>query len=279
MPDNINNLIKKTFESKTGERVHTIHQFDDVPNNSVYKVETGTGSYIFKIYAKRDWPEDGKLLFIDKKLKENQIPHAEIIVFDRDDVNFPDGYLIEHCLPGATADRLHLTVDETAATFVKLAKLMSRVHRINMPGYGYIGSGVAEWSSFSDFMRDSLHDNIIYLKKHRHISETEVEAIERELVKRLKKCDFIPSVLCHGDLSLKNILVCGDDITLIDWDDSYALCWIADIAYLTLWMKRTYGKDAEIYRQAFLDSYQTEYDKNLFYEAEGIISCTSKYQS
>jgi len=83
-----------------------IKKFENVENNTVYKIETDSKPYIFKIYSSKKWPEDGKLLFVNRKLKEHKIPHAEILAFSHGDINFPNGYLIEECLPGTTADRL-----------------------------------------------------------------------------------------------------------------------------------------------------------------------------
>ncbi len=267
----LNQKIIAVFESKTQEKVCSVHRYEDVPNNSVYRIETDAKPYIFKAYSSRGWPEDGKLPYVNKKLNEHNIPHAALCAFDRKDERFPNGYLIEECLPGTTADRLTLTRAENVALFEKLAELMSRVHRIKMSGYGYIGGGAAGWSSFSKFMGDSLGDNITFLRERGLLDNSEAESLESEIVTRLKICDSSPSVLCHGDLSLKNVLVSRDDITLIDWDDAYALCWAADIANLTLWMKRTYRSDAEIYRKAFLDRYQTDDDINLFYQTEDIL--------
>ncbi|NLY89495.1 MAG: hypothetical protein GX085_07760 [Firmicutes bacterium] len=67
-------LITKTFENSMGKEVHSIHKFDNVPNNQVFKIETDSQSYIFKIYAKRDWPENGKLPFVNQKLDDYLAP-------------------------------------------------------------------------------------------------------------------------------------------------------------------------------------------------------------
>jgi 5-methylthioribose kinase len=155
--------------------------------------------------------------------------------------------------------------------YEKLAALVSQVHKIQLSGYGYIGSGIAEWGKFSEFMCDSLEDNISVLKERQMINEREIKNIENEITKRLEKCDSCPPVLIHGDLSAKNVIIHEKNITLIDWDDSYALCWVADIAALTLKMKWQYGADGEIYREAFLSKYKTDYDKKLFYEVEDIL--------
>jgi thiamine kinase-like enzyme len=261
-------IIKETFESQIYKIVKSIHKFENVPNNQVFKIETESQPYIFKIYSS-GWPEDGKLPFVAHKLDEYKITHAKLLVFNRDDNNFPYGYLIEECLQGLTADRLMMSGDETMKLFKKLAVLVSQVHQIRLKNFGYTGSGVAMWTTFSEFIYDMFNDCTSNLRAHNLIGAAPLESIRQELHKRLMECDQFPSVLCHGDLSTKNILVQSDEIVLIDWDDSQSLCWMADIARLTFWMKLNYDEEtADTYRKAFLDQYETEYDKNIFYEME-----------
>jgi len=48
--------------------------------------------------------------------------------------------------------------------------------------------------------------------------------------KALKPCDALPATICHIDLAKKNIILDGDNLTLIDWDCVYALPWVcADV--------------------------------------------------
>jgi thiamine kinase-like enzyme len=261
-------IIKKTFENRMNQSVKSIHKFENVLNNQVFKVETEAKPYIFKIYSS-GWPEDGKLPFVARKLEEYSIPHAKLYIFTRDDSNFPNGYLIEECLPGITADRLTMSGEETMKLFEKLAVLVSRVHQIKLKNFGYTGGGVAMWTTFSEFIYDMFNDCTSNLRANNMICAVPLEKIRQELHKRLIVCDQIPSVLCQGDLSTKNILVHSDEIVLIDWDDTQSLCWMADIARLTFWMKLNYSDEAaDTYRKAFLDRYETEYDKNIFYEME-----------
>ena len=80
----------------------------------------------------------------------------------------------------------------------------------------------------------------------------------------------LPSVLCHGDLSKKNVILRDDgDITLIDWDDAMALNWMADISRLTFWMKQNYNEqEYTLFRRVFLDHYCTPYRKDQFDDFE-----------
>jgi len=261
--------IKRTFEIQTGHKLHSICRFDNAANNQVFKIETEAQPYIFKIYANRDWPEDGKLPFVARKLDEYQMPHSKLFAFNREDDMFPNGYLIEECLPGITADRLTLSNDETLSLFEKLAVLVSRVHQITLTNYGYIGNGIADWRTFSKFIYDMFDDCTTNLRKQNTMDTSYLHAIRTKLYNKLKDCDRYPPVICHGDLSTKNILVHSDKIVLIDWDDAQALCWMADIARLTLWLKLNYGSQAAaVYRKVFLDCYETSYDKSAFDDLE-----------
>jgi Ser/Thr protein kinase RdoA (MazF antagonist) len=272
-------ILKKTFEAQIGKDVCSIYKFDNVPNNQVYKIETETQNYIFKIYAKRDWPEDGKIPFVVQKLDEYKIPHAKLYTFERNDENFPDGYLIEECLPGITADRLALSEDETKNLFKKLAVVVSRIHKIELKNYGYTGSGIAEWSTFSEFIYDMFDDCTSNLREQNIVDALKLNTIKDKLYQKLKECDPYPPVICHGDLSTKNVIVNSDDIVLIDWDDVQSLCWMSDVASLTFRMKLYYGDKANIYRNAFLNSYETEYNKVAFDVLEDYlhVSCGLDY--
>jgi Ser/Thr protein kinase RdoA (MazF antagonist) len=261
-------LVKETFETQMKVRASAVHRLEDVPNNSVFRIEADSRPFIFKIYS-NDWPEDGKLPFVSRKLKEANIPHAEIFAYCKDSDTFPHGFIIEECLPGTTADKLALPHGETLKLLEKLAKLVSRVHQIKLTGYGYTGSGIADYDTFSEYMFDVLNDNIPKLAETGFMSAAELESVSQALYEKLKPCDVFPSVLTHGDLSAKNILVHSDGITLIDWDDAHSLCWMADIARMTLWMKMGFDADTvAAYLKAFFDNYETEHDKNAFFEAE-----------
>jgi len=254
--------IRKTFEESMGTSAGFVHRLDGVSNNEVYIIEAEKKSYIFKIYTQADWPEDGKLPFVAKKLDEYKITHAKLYDFSRKNEAFPNGYLIEELLPGVTANKLNLTFEENIKLYEKLAAVVSEVHKISLDNYGFIGAnGIADWTSMSDYIYDFFDDSTSSLREKNLIAPERLNSIREKLYEEIKACDCYPSVLCHGDLSTSNILVNADDIVIIDWDDAQALCWMADIARMTYWMKLKYDESSyTAYRNAFLKHYKSEYD-------------------
>jgi len=150
---NIIDNVRKTFEDSLGTSSCFIHGLDGVSNNRVFIIEAEKKSYIFKIYAQADWPEDGKLPFVAQKLDEYKIAHARLYDSSRENEAFPNGYLIEELLPGITANKLNLTQDENIRLYEKLAAVVSEVHKIRLINYGFIGgNGIADWTSMSDYI-------------------------------------------------------------------------------------------------------------------------------
>lgn len=221
--DELSYKITAKAEDVLHAAIGEIHQFENVSSNSVYKITAGQRPYIFKIYKQRDWPEDGKLAFIQRKLIEHEIACAKLIAFDRDDAAFPAGCLIEECLPGQTADRMAFDRTTGVSFYKKLAELVSKVHRIRLVNYGYIGYGTASHASFLDYMNEIFEMNTDALIRKRRFERNALDALRTPLMERLRGCEDLPSVLNHGDLSTKNVVVNEwDELTLIDWDDAVA---------------------------------------------------------
>lgn len=247
-------------------KVDNIEKFENVPNNSVYKIVVDNKRYIFKIYMQRTWPEDGKLIFINQRLIENDIGCAKIIAFDRDDSFFQTGFLLEECLSGVTADRVIFNSETEKEFYKKLALLVSNIHQIRIENYGYIGSGIASHSSFIEFMNDKYDEITEPLINKKLFDKNSLLDIKEQVINRLRLCESLPSVLNHGDLSTKNVMVDQQgQLTLIDWDDAMSYNWIADISRMTYWMKFHYNDDEyAMYRNTFMEHYSTDSSKSDF---------------
>ena len=253
-------------EAHFGMPVCDMTAIEQVTNNKVFRFTCEGNPYIFKFYKSKWWPETGKLPFVTRKLKEKGIRCADLKLFSRDNEEFPNGYLIEELLDGVAADKASLTQEEKAKVFAKLGAFMSGVHTIGLGKFGYIGDGAPYADSMCDFFADELDDRGDELVERGIFTAGEIAALKEKFFATLTHFNDLPSVLCHGDLSDKNILLQKDgSIVLIDWDDAMAYCWMADVARFTFWLKMNHSPEvAASYREAFLSAYQTQHRKDEF---------------
>ena len=257
MMEIVEQIIKRCFGCYPDE----IRKNENKTNNDVYFFTVAGNHYFLKLYRNKEWPEAGKVLFVYRSLAQKNIPCAELITYEREDETYPNGYLIEREIPGRVADKIQLTREQETELYGKLAELMSSVHDIRIKNYGYIGSGVACYDSLIDFFEDEFDRFDDALKDT--ISEMQLKKLKEKVIQTVNDFEDLHSVLCHGDLSKKNVIIRDNgEISLIDWDDAIALNWMADISRLTFWMKQSYNEqEYALYRNTFLEHYHTSLRK------------------
>ena len=275
MLETVNQIIKSNF----GCCAEEIRKFENVTNNFVYSFTVSDKHYILKLYRSTDWPEDGKIRFVNQLLIHNNIPCAELIAYSRNDQIYPNGYLIEREVQGTAADKISFDKEQEIELYVKLAELVSSIHNIKIKNFGYIGSGIACYESMTSFFDDEFERLEDELKET--ISETRLRQMKEKFFDTISDSEDLPSVLCHGDLSKKNIIQQDNGgILLIDWDDAMAFNWMADISRLTFWMKLNYNEqDRELFRSTFLKHYRTDYRKSEFNSFESAFHIYSALDS
>ncbi|MBD5157072.1 MAG: aminoglycoside phosphotransferase family protein [Butyrivibrio sp.] len=275
MLEKVNQIVKSNFGCCSEE----IRKFENATNNFVYSFTVSGKRYILKLYRSTDWPEDGKVQFVNQLLIQNNIPCAELIAYSRNDQIYPNGYLIEREVQGTAADKQVFDKEQETELYVKLAELLSSVHNLKIKNFGYIGCGIACYESMTSFFEDEFDRLNDGLKET--VPETRFRKMKEKFFGTARDFEDLPSVLCHGDLSKKNIIVQDNgEILLIDWDDAMAFNWMADISRLTFWMKQNYNEqDWVLFRNTFLEHYRTAYRKSEFSSFENAFHIYSALDS
>lgn len=196
-----------------------------------------------------------------------------IKAYDRESSTFENGYIIEERISGVPIvskdgipimPKEEFTGEFETYIYSLLAKLTAKVHNITFSKFGYMNGGSPTYHTFHEFMEEMIMQNNTDALVENHVfTNSEITELVHKLCERFKEYHDLKPVLCHGDLSLRNVIYNEGTLHLIDWDDAMVLPWMADVAYLTYPFVCSKVKQMEK-RKAFLDSYVTDCDKDRF---------------
>jgi Ser/Thr protein kinase RdoA (MazF antagonist) len=267
--------LKAAAESVLGAPVHVSGRLDFGNVNSVHRVEARGRPYALKVFAHEDWPERGKLAWVESSLARRGIPRARLVHYTRESGHFPQGFSLSEFVEGenckAAVRRGLLT---PAAYFGLAGALLKKVHAVSLPRYGYIGEGEGMYEDFAGWViACAVGDCLRWVDDDTRPAETLLPLIGRKVGPALRRYEsrFRPS-LVHADCTPKNgLLTRGGGLVLVDWDESVAGFWVWDYAGLTYWyshMRSDGGRAGDAGLDEARASFFRAYGRPEFDEAE-----------
>ena len=207
--------------------------------NHVYKLIAEKEFFLVRVFKNKDWPETGKLLWIDKQLMVHSIPHAKILYYSRSNKFFPFGFMITQFIGGYNGEQaVEKRQLSLAKTYYNIGKILKKVHAIKIKKFGVVNNGSGNYSNFLKWKLDrDVRRRFTELRATKKF--TKEIAIKTE--KKVREClsPFAPKfkpVLNHGDPNRGNCIWSTDKRwILIDWDNAISSTWIEDYTDLTFW--------------------------------------------
>ena len=235
--------VKAAAESVLGAGVHVAGRLDFGNVNSVYRVAAAGRSYALKVFTHADWPERGKLPWVESVLARGGVPRARLVHYTREAGHFPHGFSLCEFVEGENCKAAIRRGGLTPAAYFELAgALLKRVHAVSLPLYGYIGDGGGMCEDFVGWLLGcDVRDGLREVDDGTRPADTLYALIERKTGPALRRYEsrFRPS-LVHGDCTPKNGVLTGEGLlVLVDWDEAVGGFWVRDYAGLTYWYSYT----------------------------------------
>ncbi|MCC7356785.1 MAG: aminoglycoside phosphotransferase family protein [Candidatus Doudnabacteria bacterium] len=242
MPDifpynkSIDKKIKVAVAKVLDTKVLTAHKIKSGEINHVYKISTSKGLFIARVFRYHDWPENGKLEWIEKQLSKLKVPHAKMVYYSKSKTFFPNGFMISEFIPGidgTTAIKKKI-ITETKLYF-ELGSLASKIHRVRIKRYGLINNGKGEFNDYIKMQLLGIKKVLKQLINKKLLDSDPYPAIARNIRQTFKPLrNKIHPVLLHGDMSETNLIVTKKNkVILIDWDNARSGIWLADFIELS----------------------------------------------
>ena len=255
--------VKAAAESVIGAEVCNVSRLPFGNANEVFKVESDESAYVLKVFHEADWPEAGKLAWVESQLTRAGVPHARTIHYTRDATHFPHGFSVCELVGGENCKGLVRDGRLAPEAFCELAgAFFRRVHSISVPRYGHIGDGGGMCEEFTGWLFDrEVFDNIRKVDDGSSLEETLRPRFENEVGPVLRRYESrLTPVLIHGDCTPKNGLLDSEGgFVFVDWDAGFAGPRVWEYASLTYWyaymLKYDGPRDHEAIGDVFLRGY------------------------
>jgi len=231
--------IERAAESVLGTPVLSVERLTHGDINRVYKVESAGRAFVLKIFSHRDWPEEGKLPWVEARLEERAVARARMLHYTRDDRFFPHGFSLSEYVAGANAKQAVRDGRLSPFDYLEMAgAYLRRVHDIRVPRYGYLGDGSGTEADYVGWVVGwNLKDSVDELAGAHGLDVGLYAEAAARVEKALRRFERrLSPALVHADATPKNaILTDGGRVLLVDWDEARACPWLHDYTNLSYW--------------------------------------------
>jgi Ser/Thr protein kinase RdoA (MazF antagonist) len=273
MEDTVRSAVDQTLHTK----VLSVSKIDKGEFNKVFKVETQDKIIIARVFRHSHWPEEGKVQWIEEALLKNNIPHAKVLHYSRDNQYFDNGFMLTEYIEGQNGSDAIVNGNISFEEFhEKLAYVLSLINQIPIKQYGLINNGEGEYKTLVEYKFKQLTKDLEKLSQVNDFDQSFLPKTENKIRETLTKFESrLHPVLVHADATPVNSIYTNEgQVILIDWDGALAESWIRDYSWMTysgshLSQLGTREERQEKIRQAFAKAYkQNEFDKDELSELE-----------
>ncbi len=204
--------------------------------NHVYKIVTPKKTFIARVFRYKQWPETGKLEWIEKQLSKQKVPHAKLLYYSRDNTFFPNGFMLLEFIEGLSGtEAVKQGVITETQLYTAFGTLARKFHHIKVKKFGPINLGQGEHANFADMQIRGVVKILNTLTKKGALQSNPAEKVAQIIESTLRTQEkHITPTLLHGDMSETNAIVSKDKkVVLIDWDNARAGFWLADFIELS----------------------------------------------
>ncbi len=206
--------------------------------NHVYKVETSDKTVLVRVFRYKDWPEDGKLEWIEKQFVKHRIPHAKLLFYTRSKKYFPNGFMISEYIKGESADEAVRNGNLSRKDFYsRVGALLKKVHEIQLKKFGDWHGEYGTDKDILSFVLPRMARRMDQLKKTKYYNKKISLKITEKVSNLLGPLtDKLKPVLTHGDPGKDNCIWSSNKkLILVDWDNARSSVWVRDYADLMFW--------------------------------------------
>ncbi|HEX6624817.1 MAG TPA: aminoglycoside phosphotransferase family protein [Pyrinomonadaceae bacterium] len=256
----------------TGAPARSVERLPASAVNRVYKVSTEAGgAFVVKVFRYADWPEEGKLSCVERKLTERGVPHPRLIHVSRDADLFPHGFSVTEHVEGHDCAAAIAGGDLSIADYCRgIGSLLRKVHAVGFDRFGHLANCEGTDEDFVEAklayeVNDRLGEIDAAALPPTDLAPRIEDKVRRLLAPFARR--FAP-VLVHSDAAPRNaILTDAGEFVLADWDEALASIALEDYAKLTYLLFHAHDAprlDAEargVVRGSFFEGYgETGFD-------------------